>query len=298
MRNRAAPRLAPAAAGIALLVCAPSAHAGATGGLADPGYSPNGKRIVYTDLRGGGDREIVTISAKGKHRKRLTKNNANDINPIYTPDGKRILFASDRGSETDYDIYSMKADGGKVHQLTDNDVFADVEPSPAGKRIAFSSDADGDYEIWTMRADGSHMVPRTVNGDAEYTPSFSGDGTGISFVSDRDGNTNIYAMNADGSDQVPLTSNSSPDGDPSSSPNGKWVAFESNRDGDPEIFLTKPVNQPDDEVQLTDNSGAFDGDPSFSPNSKQILFVGFADAAYQLFRMDLDGTHRHQITHF
>jgi Tol biopolymer transport system component len=298
MRSRAASRLAPAAVGIALLAYAPAAQGGATGGLADPGYSPNGKRIVYTDLRGGGDREIVTISAKGKHRKRLTKNDATDVNPVYTPSGRRILFASDRGPEDDFDIYSMKTDGSKVHPITDNEVIDDFDPSPAGKRIALSSTADGDYEIWTMKADGSDMVPLTINTDSDYIPFFSADGSQIAFVSDRDGNNNIYAMNGNGGDQTPLTDNSSPDSDPAMSPNGKRVAFESNRDGDAEIFLTEPANQPGDEIQLTVNPGDFDGDPSFSPDSKKILFVGFGDSAYQLFRMDLDGTHRHQITHF
>jgi hypothetical protein len=73
-----------------LLLAAP-ADAGFTGGLTDPSCSPSGKRIVFTDLKQGGDREIVTIRPNGKDLKRLTKNDASDVDPAWTPNGKRIL---------------------------------------------------------------------------------------------------------------------------------------------------------------------------------------------------------------
>src|SRR5690348_8442969 len=63
----------------------------------------------------------------------------------------RIAFNSDR--DGDPEIYTMRADGTGVRQLTHNDA-SDFKNSysPNGKQIAFNSDRDGDFEIFVMRA--------------------------------------------------------------------------------------------------------------------------------------------------
>jgi TolB protein len=50
-----------------------------------------------------------------------------------------------------------------VRQLTVNDGPFDGFPdwSPDGRKIAFSTDRDGNFEVYTMRADGSRQVNRT-----------------------------------------------------------------------------------------------------------------------------------------
>ena len=58
--------------------------------------------------------------------------------------------------EGDYEIFTMRADGSHVAQLTDNAAF-DFAPSWSGDgtKIAFETDRDGNSEIYTMTADGS-----------------------------------------------------------------------------------------------------------------------------------------------
>ena len=54
----------------------------------------------------------------------------------------------------------MNADGSGVTRLTYNDVN-DLSPawSPDGRRIAFSSDRDGNFEIYVMNAAGEPPRP-------------------------------------------------------------------------------------------------------------------------------------------
>src|SRR5215216_1239954 len=74
----------------------------------------------------------------------------------------------------DYEIYTIRTDGGGKRQLTDNSV-GDYEPaySPSGKKIAFSAYDGTDSEIYTINAGGGGKKPLTDNGTGDYEPSYS-----------------------------------------------------------------------------------------------------------------------------
>jgi Tol biopolymer transport system component len=99
--------------------------------------------------------------------------------PAWSPDGTRIAFMSQqpgaRGSDPNYDVFVMDADGSNLRQLT---AFAGEDGfpswSPDGSRIAFSTTRDdcsnstaadcrttGDIgpftTLYVMNADGSHL---------------------------------------------------------------------------------------------------------------------------------------------
>ena len=93
-----------------------------------------------------------------------------------------------------------------------------VERKEVGKKIAFTSNRDGNYEIYVMNSDGSEQINLTNNpADDGYT-SWSPDGKKIAFTSARDGNNEIYVMNEDGSEQIRLTDNPADDGYPAFQP--------------------------------------------------------------------------------
>ena len=79
-----------------------------------------------------------------------------------------------------------------------------------GKKIACTSDRDGDPEIYRMNADGSNPVRLTHAPGRDAHPYFSQDGRKIIFQSPRANSedTNIYVMGADGKHVNRLTNSS------------------------------------------------------------------------------------------
>src|SRR5881296_3092600 len=129
------------------------------------GWSPDGRRFVFSSTRDGGDIDIFVMNADGTGVTQLTHNDfIADDDPVWSPDGKQIAFHSTRDGG-DEDVFVMNADGTGVIPLTTNDGIADAVPSwrasPSGValrgRIAFNSDRDGgaDQEIFIMNADGT-----------------------------------------------------------------------------------------------------------------------------------------------
>jgi TolB protein len=89
----------------------------------------------------------------------------------------------------------MKSDGSDVRRLTDHPKM-DYWPawSPDGKRIAFTSNRDGNYEIYVVQADGSG--PRNVSKHpaSDNYATWSPDGARLAFISNRGGTYEIYIV--------------------------------------------------------------------------------------------------------
>lgn len=120
----------------------------------------------------------------------------------WAPDGKRLAFSAiDKGG--DNDLYMLDTETRQLVRLT-NDYYDDRDPawSPAGDRLAFSSDRtpygkDGIYNLFLYDIPSGRIEYLTFGKENAGSPAWSRDGKCLAFTSDAGGTNDIWIMDAD-----------------------------------------------------------------------------------------------------
>jgi Tol biopolymer transport system component len=187
----------------------------------------NGKIAFITDR--GSSWDIYRMNPDGSLQQNVVLSLGADRDPDYSANGKNIALESSRDGYG-ADIYRMTSTGTLQTRLTfahdrdnlytSNGTAADIQPawSPAGTKIAFSSDRGANQDIYTMNTNGTGVQRLTTDPAQESDPAWSPDGNNIAFSTNRDGNWNIYRMTSTGALQTRLTTSSAFDMDPSWQP--------------------------------------------------------------------------------
>lgn len=215
---------------------------------AEPRWSPDGQRIVFTSdrdatadqraRRDAGAFELYVMNADGSGVRRLTTNDYFDASPAWSPDGRRIAFVATPGVRADSSpaewaaqrqIFVMDLDGSGVRRLTTSPGGNNFPAwSPDGRRIAFSSGRDqvGGAQVYVMNADGSGQTRLTHSAVEETYPAWSPDGRRIAFISKAlDSLSDVHVVDADGSNSRNLTRSAGFDGFPAWSPDGRQIVY-------------------------------------------------------------------------
>ena len=160
------------------------------------GWSPDGRWLVYTGIRGD-ELDVYKIPVAGGDEIRLTTAPGLDDGPEFTPDGAYIYFNSSRSGRMQ--IWRMRPDGSAQEQVTHdglNNWFPHI--SPDGKWIAylaFPPDVAPDdhpfYKHVLLRLmpivggpGGARVIAYLYGGQGTINvPSWSPDGARLAFVS-------------------------------------------------------------------------------------------------------------------
>lgn len=166
-----------------------------------PCYSPDGRFIAYsTWVPQKGDWFVATMDRRTQQEKIYGPG----VFPKFSPDGKKILFQRARVRAPQwYSIWILDLEVEGVSEVVSSNNWAAITPnwSPDGKKIIFASvnrsvAAKGPYEgddIYTIWADGTHLVRLTDDDAPDWNPVWAKDGQ-VYFLSKRNGFQNVWSI--------------------------------------------------------------------------------------------------------
>jgi Tol biopolymer transport system component len=147
-------------AGLAAFMVA-GARAAGTNGLA-------GGKIVYAGINPkDGMSDIYVMKADGSATTNLTQDDASgkDLSPELSRDGSKIVFTRQLVSGGSR-LMVVNADGSGLTDVTptkfENHSIVEPSWSPDGNQIVYSSNADGNYDLFTVKV-GNETVSRLTN---------------------------------------------------------------------------------------------------------------------------------------
>ncbi len=217
-----------------------------------PSVSPHMKRIAYWGLaKGGGQRDVSTISLSGSAEKRMpvpaTSDAAVDWNPFWSPDGKWLYFGSDREGSMNLWRVAIDEESGKILSQPERALLPAAwagyfSASPDGKRIAFSSFAQSSrIEEFDLDPASRDKTPKVVLAGSLLATgiSLSPDGKLLTFTA-AGPQEDLYIIGTDGKGLRQLTNDAAKDRGPVWWPDGSQIAVYSNRGGRYEIWSIRP----------------------------------------------------------
>jgi len=234
------------------------------------------------------------------------------------------------------DTFIFDTTTGQITNFVDSmHLTEDIQWSPDGTRVVFSSADDGNLTIYVMKTDENKPTKLMEGGTPRWSPNgqliasngkdgiyvtnvdtgqtmrvthkvaefggltWSSDGKRIAFSAQDGGHTDIFVANLDGSQEINLTHNASEDVYPTWSPDGKHIAFLSYRDGNAEIYISTADGA--EQTNLT-NSPEDENPPTWAPDGQHIAYTKFTEkfptygsTEARLYIMNEEGTEKRQL---
>jgi TolB protein len=240
---------------------------------------------------------IFTVSARGGSVRQLPIPLKESIAfPRCSPDGRLLAVIGEDASGKE-DLFITDAAGRNPRALSPSPGRREGAPAwaPAGDRIAFASDRDGNWEIYDVRTDGTGLRRLTNDPAQDLAPAYSSDGQRIAFSSDRtaDNELHLFVMNADGRGTHQITFGAS-EAAPDFSPDGKRIAFVSQTNGEADIWIADADGSNAHPVSA--EARIFEYTPRWSPDGEWIAYERYGGEYPDVFLIRPDGTGRRRLT--
>lgn len=119
----------------------------------DPTFSPDGKKIAFTAINGGGFKNVYTLDVDGDvdSLEQLTDDEYGESNLFWTEKG--IYLASDATPDGDSNLFLLDPSTGKLTGVV-LDHYDKESPIPTKDGLLFVSEVDGRWDLHRLEADG------------------------------------------------------------------------------------------------------------------------------------------------
>lgn len=173
----------------------------AAGYDAEGSYSPDGKQIIFTTMRGD-DQDIWIMNADGSNQHPVVHAKGYDGGPFFSPDGKRIVYRSDRKGDESMQIFTNNLEGTDERPVTDHSTLHWCPYwHPSGKWLIYTR---GDhnppppkYDLYLVSIDGKREFQVTTEPGFDGLPVFSPDGKQLMWSAKRNGISSAQIFIAD-----------------------------------------------------------------------------------------------------
>lgn len=179
---------------------------------ADPRFSPDGTKILYTTLRGGFP-EVWSMKRDGTGAAAIAKGSQ----PDWSPDGKSIVFIRDNQA------WVRELAGGAERRITPEGWERCGVPAwaPDGRRVALASRHEESIGIYLVPLDGGAPV-KVKTEEACCTPAWIRDGGRLLCQTVKG---HVHQVGVDGKDWEQVTFGADIQHDPRYSPDGTMLVF-------------------------------------------------------------------------
>lgn len=217
----------------------------------NPVWSPDGRHLYFVSDRSGGMQlwRVAIDERTGRTQSApelVPTPSAFSQHISLSRDGKRLAFVNvslkRNFCRVEIDPRREKIIGQPVVLTQGSRQGMDMDVSPDGEHLAYTTLADAQEDLAVLNSDGSGDPQRLT--DDEYKdrgPRWSPDGKRIAFYSTRSGNFEIWLINADGTGLRRLTETGNDNAfKPLWSPDGKRLVFTNSRGETWSIEVDKP----------------------------------------------------------
>jgi Tol biopolymer transport system component len=263
----------------------------------DPSFSPDGRTLAFTRALTYSFRDLYLLSLSPDLRpvgepRRLASPHRKISQPVWTPDGREIVYSTGK------ELWKTSVSGSESSERLP---FAgeQLDISRRESRLVYTA-PQRNSNIWRVeigpRGEAAPPVPFVASTQVDTNPRYSPDGQRVAFASNRSGTFEIWRCSADlsNADLKQLTALEAPEsGAPAWFPDGHRIVFDSDKGENFDIYIVDAEGGP---AQRLTADPADDVTPTVSRDGKTIYFTSKRTGAWEVWRMQSDGTTPVQVT--